>query len=237
MASSDNSGTALTSPATDEFQPTSIRFAKPIIQLPARRLEAYMMTFLMLLVFCFEVSAAATAVFEYHYRSPSGGDTHVTVYHQTIQLCVGAPPKPGDVTSQYPTTTMGNCETFKSTDRLCDALSTRVSAAGGFCIAALIAAILGFINGVFEIKGKAFVTPLATYVVAGVIWVLLFFHFVLDSAAFEENLCANMSLKGLHFSYKSGWVLGFVAWLLLSFGLVFYWYRRHTRPIKFVFSA
>mmetsp|Transcript_20135 Transcript_20135/g.23211 ORF Transcript_20135/g.23211 Transcript_20135/m.23211 type:complete len:231 (-) Transcript_20135:308-1000(-) len=220
--------------AVDEFQPTSIRFAKPIIQLPAMRIEAFVMTFLMLLVFCFEVSAAATAVFKYHYTASSGAITHITVYHQTVQLCL----KSGSTSSgTYPTSVTDSCQTFKSTDRLCDALSSRVSAAGGFCIAALCISIVGFINGIFEIRGKTFVTPLATYVVSGVTWVLLFFHFVLDSAAFEEDLCSNMSLKGLHFSYRSGWVLGFVAWLLLSFGIVFYWLRRRLHPIKFVFSA
>lgn len=225
-----------------QWAPQTTTFSKPFLRLPPYRFEAFLMLFCMFVVAIFEISAAVTPVFLM--KETAGGtngasaSTEITVYHNKLKLClvpsnimyINGFAAPSISSSSY------GCTEEDFPGRLCDAMTSRLEAAQGFAVVAILVAVIGVINCIFEVRGTAFMTPLLTYVVSAFLWWMLFFHFVLDSSVYEEKLCRGRSLKSLNFSYRSGWILGFVSWLWLSLCVVVYFIRRRLRPIKYTFE-
>jgi hypothetical protein len=223
-----------------QWAPQTSTFSKPFLRLPPYRGESGLMLFCMIVVFVFEISAAVTPVFRLRETSTSSdgssASTEITVYHNKLRLCL----VPSNILSSVATPSMASssfgCRDEDFPGRLCDAMTSRLEAAQGFAVVAILISLVGIVNSIFEFRGTAFMTPLLTYVISGFLWWMLFFHFVLDSAVYEEKLCLGRSLKSLDFSYRSGWVLGFVSWLWLSLCVLVYFIRRRTMPFKYVFE-
>ncbi|CUG89223.1 amastin, putative [Bodo saltans] len=225
-----------------QWAPQTSTFSKPFLRLPAYRGESGLMLFAMVVVFVFEISAAVTPVFLMK-QSSVGSDgtsasTEITVYHNKLRLCLL--PSTGFTLETFSAPSIASssygCSDEDFPGRLCDAMTSRLEAAQGFAVVAILIALIGIINCIFEFRGTAFMTPLLTYVLSGFLWWMLFLHFVLDSAVYEEKLCRGRSLKSLGFSYRSGWVLGFVSWLWLSLCVLVYFIRRRTMPFKYIFE-
>lgn len=223
--------------AVDEWRPTAVTLTKPILHTEANRPESFLLVFLMVLIFIFEVSAAVVPVFEYTQTAvQSGVSAHVTIYHQRVDVCLSSSKASPDSNAKeiFDHSAQGVvCQTFSITDKLCYAMSSRVAAAGGFAVVTILVSVVGAISAVLEVRGKAFVSAATNYIFAGTLWALMFFEWILGSAAFEEHLCSNMSLKEIGFQYRAGWVLCFVAWLLLTLGMPFYVIRRRLRPVHY----
>ena len=198
--------------------------SQPTIVVPAKRMETAFLLFLHVLTFTFVLSSALVEV--YSYQSSKNGDVSIYVYHHKLKLCVSPS---GSQSSQF---LGGGCESVSLSTKLCEGLAQRINSAGGFAIFSIIVTIVatGFL--VLEYTGKAIFTSRLTYAWAIILWFSLFLQWILDSAGFLENLCNSTSLRHLGFKYSAGWALPFVAWLLLSIGVVFYYFARRDLRTK-----
>ncbi len=110
-------------------------------------------------------------------------------------------------------------------------MSQRVQTAGSFAIFGIFMCIIGFTLAATEVSGRVIVRW-GTHILTVVFWFTVFIQWVLDAAAFNESLCSNNSLKNLGFSYKAGFALAFVGWLLTTAVFIYYMCRRKVDPVK-----
>lgn len=198
--------------------------SQPTIIVPAKRKETALLMFLNVLTFTFVLSSALVEV--YSYQSSNNGDVSIFVYHHKLKLCVT------QTGADAPLFLGGGCETVSLSTKLCTGLAQRINSAGGFAIFSVIVTILATMFLFLEYTGKAIFTSRLTYAWSFVLWFSLFIQWILDSAGFVETLCNNTSLRHLGFKYSAGWALPFVAWLLLSCGILFYFFARRDLRSK-----
>jgi hypothetical protein len=203
-------------PATSSIPPAggpkSIWSGLVTISVEKYRRESVLLTATFLIMFIFEICCAVVTVFDY--SGPNG--VSVSITHTQIALCPGG-------TSPCTSAPLGS--------RLCAPMSQRVQTAGSFAIFGIFVCLLGLALAAAECSGRVIVRW-GTHILAAVFWFTVFIQWILDAAAFNENLCSNNSLKNLGFVYKAGFALAFVGWLMLSAVFVYYLCRRKIDPVK-----
>jgi len=158
----------------------------------------------------FLIAASSTDV--YKYGSNTYSNMQITVSHTAVKICIPA------------------CTTY-TLDRLCPALSQRVSTAGSFDILVVFISIIGLGVAAIEFVGRRF-SPYLLVVLCAVSLVFHFFAWVLDAAAFGEKLCSNTSLMMIDFSYGPAFPLEIVSFFISLGTFIAYLIRRKLVPVK-----